>query len=109
MTQSKLRMHQSIAGYMFEGPYSNLERIKSVIGLWAVITTNTKLYYLIDIGYSLDVKKSLIENKREKCWEKFDRGQILYAFLHDKKITELEYKTILNEIRKKYENIPCGN
>jgi hypothetical protein len=109
MGQSKLRMHQSIAGYMFEGPYPDMERIGSVPGLWAIISTDTREYYLLDVGYSMDVRKALIENPREKCWEKFDQGQLFYAFFHEEKTEETKYNMILRDIRKNYENIPCGN
>ncbi|MBD3206036.1 hypothetical protein GF319_06800 [Candidatus Bathyarchaeota archaeon] len=109
MGQSKLRMHQSIAGYMFEGPYPNFERIQEVPGLWAVITTDTREYYLLDIGYSQDIKSSLVNNPRGKCWEEFDQGQMLYAFFHEKDTDEEKYNLILRDIRKNYENIPCGN
>jgi len=109
MGQSKLRMHQSIAGYMFEGPYPDLERIGSVSGLWAIISTDTREYYLLDVGYSVDVRKAFLENPREECWEKFDQGQILYAFFHEENTEETKYNMILRDIRKNYENIPCGN
>jgi hypothetical protein len=102
-------MRQSIGGYIFEGPYPNLERIESIDGLWAIITTDSREYYLVDVDYSSNVKNALGENPRESCWEEFTRGQLLYAYFHEKQLSEIEYKSILKDIRKKYLKIPCGN
>jgi hypothetical protein len=94
---------------MFEGPYPDLKRIKEDQGLWAVITSDAKEYYLLDIGYSTHIKRALVNNPREKCWKEFNQGQILYAFFHEEDTDELKYNLILRDIRKNYVNIPCGD
>jgi hypothetical protein len=108
VTVSQLRVHQSIAGYMFEGPYRGLERFPSESGLYAVISSDGKEYYLLDVGYSVNVKKSCQVNPRRTCWEQYRRGELQYSFLRDSQFSEEMYGLALKEIRKRYRGIPCG-
>jgi hypothetical protein len=93
---------------MFEGPYRGLERFPSESGLYAVISSDGKEYYLLDVGYSVNVKKSCQVNPRRTCWEQYRRGELQYSFLRDSQFSEEMYGLALKEIRKRYRGIPCG-
>ncbi len=108
VTVSQLRVHQSIAGYMFEGPYRGLERFPSESGLYAVISSDGKEYYLLDVGYTVNVKKACQVNPRRTCWEQYRRGELQYSFFRDTQFSEEMYRLALKEIRKRYRGIPCG-
>ena len=108
VTVSQLRVHQSIAGYMFEGPYSGMERFPGEEGLYAVISSDGKEYYLLDAGYSKNVKSACQRNPRKSCWEQYRRGELQFSFLRDPQFTEDMYRLALDEIRKRYRRIPCG-
>ena len=108
VTVSQLRVHQSIAGYMFEGPYRALERFPGEEGLYAVISSDGKEYYLLDVGYSMNVKRACQRNPRKSCWEQNRRGELQYSFLRDSQFNENMFRVALDEIRKRYRRIPCG-
>ena len=105
---SQLRLHQDIAGYRFEGPYLGLRRVPQGPGLYAVVSYDGKQYYLLDIGYAKNIKRSCRVNPKKGCWEKFKQGNIHYAFLQNDDLDEEAYRLIVEEIRKKYQKIPCG-
>ena len=105
---SQLRMHQPIAGYTFDGPYVNLKRIPEVDGIYAVTCSDLKRHYLLDLGYSWNIRKAVKTNPRRVCWEKNKLGQIMYAYLHIAEMAKENYISIIREIRKKYSKIPCG-
>jgi hypothetical protein len=105
---SQLRLHQDIAGYQFEGPYIDLRRIPQGTGLYAVISYNGKEYYLLDVGYAKNIRRSCQVNPRKECWEQFKQGNIHFCFLQNNDLDEEAYRLIVEEIRKRYKKIPCG-
>jgi len=106
---SQLRLHQDIAGYRFEGPYLGLRRIPQGPGLYAVVSYDGKQYYLLDVGYAKNIKRSCSVNPKKACWEDSKQGNIHYAFLQNDDLDEEAYRLIVEEIRKRYKKIPCGN
>lgn len=105
---SQLKMHQPIADYTFNGPYVSLKRIPEVEGVYAVTCSDLKRHYLLDLGYSRNVKKSFTSNPRRRCWEKNKLGTIMYAYLHVEEMGKEGYVGITREIRRKYPKVPCG-
>jgi hypothetical protein len=105
---SQLRLHQDIAGYQFEGPYLGLNRIPQNPGLYAIISYDGKQYYLIDVGYTKNIRKTCQINPRKECWDQNKRGNIHFGFFQNKDLDEEAYLIIVEEIRKKYKTIPCG-
>jgi len=93
---------------MFEGPYRGLDRFPGEEGLYAVISSDGKEYYLLDVGYAVNVKRACQRNPRKSCWEQYRRGELQYSFLRDGQFTEDMYILALKEIRKRYRGIPCG-
>ncbi|MFC1802997.1 hypothetical protein ACFL0D_03410 [Thermoproteota archaeon] len=106
---SQVRLHQEIAGYQFEGPYMSLRRIPQGNGIYAIVSYDGKQYYLLDVAYAKNIKNSCQVNPRKDCWEQFKQGNILFAFLQNKDLDVDAYRLIVEEIRKRYEKIPCGN
>ncbi len=105
---SQLRLHQDIAGYIFEGPYLDHQRIPEQDGLYAIISHDGKQYYLLDIGYAKNIKKACQVNPHKECWQQYKQGNIHYAFLRDPDIDTQSYRAIIADIRKKIPKIPCG-
>ena len=108
MSQPQLRLHQTIGGYTFEGPYMASDPLPGGPGLYAVVCSDQKGYYLLDLGYAPDIRKGVRGSRRRTCWEKNRRGVMMYAFLVDEKMSDIEYRAIENEIRGKYPKLPCG-
>jgi hypothetical protein len=105
---SQLRLHQEIAGYQFEGPYINLQRISKEPGIYAIISYDGKQYYLLDIGYSNNIRKACQKNSAKTCWETHNQGKIHFGFFKNDDFNEEAYKIIVEEVRKKYPKIPCS-
>ena len=105
---SQLRLRQEIAGYQFEGPYLRLRRVPQTPGLYAIISYDGKEYYLLDVGYAKNIKRSCQVNPRKECWEEFKQGNIHFAFLQSDDLDEEAYRLVVDEIRKRYKKIPCG-
>jgi ribosomal protein L24E len=105
---SQVRLHQNIAGYRFEGPYLGNRRIPQGSGLFAIVSYDGKQYYLLDVGYAKNINRSCRMNPRKTCWEKNRHGNIHFAFLQDDSLDEQAYRLIIEEIRKRYKKIPCG-
>ena len=105
---SQLRLHQEIGSYRFEGPYLDLIRVPQKPGLYAIVSYDGKQYFLLDVGYAKNVKRSCQVNPKKECWTEFNQGNIHYAFLVDDSLDAEEYRLIDVEIRKKYKKVPCG-
>lgn len=109
MGDSQLRMKQQIGDFTFEGPYPGLGRVPEREGLYAVVCSDQRQHYLLDVGYSKNVKRTLRYSPRRKCWEKNTRGPLSYAFLTDDQLAEQEYMVIEANIRSRFRKIPCGS
>lgn len=102
-------MMMVIGDYPFEGPHRSVKKIENRPGVFAVICEELGAYYLLDIDHSEDVRKSILNHERSKCWEKYRRGLIRYVVLYEKKPSSGSKEDIEKRIRKKYKNIPCGS
>lgn len=108
MSQPQLRMHQTIGGYTFEGPYMTIDPLPDAPGLYAVVCSDQKGYYLLDVGYSSKVRTAVRRSSRRQCWEDNRRGVMMYAFMVDPQLDETQYRAVEKEIRKRYPKLPCG-
>ena len=107
MSQPQLRLHQSIGGYTFEGPNMTAEYLPEKPGLYAAVCSDQRNYYLLDVGYSPNIKRAVKRGSRRECWEKNKRGVLMYAFMVDEQLNEEQYKAVSAEIRRKYPRLPC--
>ena len=108
MGQPQLRLHQKIGGYTFEGPYMTIDHLPETSGLYAVVCSDKKGYYLLDVGYSSIMRTALKGSNRRQCWENNKRGVLMYAFLVDQQLDETQYRGVEQEIRGRYPKMPCG-
>ncbi|MBN2335489.1 hypothetical protein JXL21_08000 [Candidatus Bathyarchaeota archaeon] len=105
---SQLRTRQPIGGFSFEGPYRTLERVPGEEGLLAVVTTDGRQNYLLDVLHVLNMLEAIKSNPRRRCWRQNSRGMLLYAFLRDEKLDTDTLTAIAGDIRKNINLIPCG-
>jgi len=104
---SQLRSKQPIGNYEFEGPYQTTERVPKEEGLLAVITNDGRQNYLIDVIHTINILASINESPRRSCWEVYNRGLLLYAFLRSEDLEKETYQSIDREIRAEMRSIPC--
>jgi len=100
-------MIMPIAQYPFEGPLRSVNKIENSHGVFAVICEFEGAYYLLDVDHSDDVKQTILNHERRKCWEKYHRGLIRYAVLYLHKKPPEEVEEIEAKIRKWHRSIPC--
>lgn len=98
-----------IAQYPFEGPHRSVKKIENIPGLFAVICKFVDTFYLLDVDYSDDVKKAILDHERRACWEKYRRGNIRYAVLYEQNFPSEAEEEIEKKIRHRYKKIPCGS
>jgi hypothetical protein len=56
---------------------------------------------------TLDVLASISDSPRRSCWEQYNRGILLYAFLRSDDLEAETYQSINRDIRTEMRNIPC--
>ena len=104
---SEIKQHQTIGGFDFEGAYRNISMIPEDAGLYAIVCMDTKQYYLLDIGYSENIKDTCESSPKKACWEEHKIGSISYAFYVDVEFTEETYMIALRDLQKMYKMSPC--
>ena len=107
MRQPQLRMHQNIGGYTFEGPYMTTEFLPEKPGLYAAVCSDQRNYYLLGVGYSLNISRAVKSGARRDCWNRNKRGVLMYAFMVEEQLNEEQYKAVAAEVRRRYPRIPC--
>jgi hypothetical protein len=101
-------MHQTIGGYTFEGPYMTADHMPAEPGLFAVVCSDQRGYYLLDVGYSSKIREAVKRSTRRRCWDENSRGVMMYAFLVDPQLDEARLRVVEKEIRRRYPRLPCG-
>ncbi len=59
-----------IAGYNFEGPFSNTSLLENRSGVYAIIGNNGQGNFLVDLGESAEVKNRVDNHDRKDCWKR---------------------------------------
>jgi len=108
LSQPQLRMRQTIGGYTFEGPYMTPDLVPQSPAVYAIVCSDQRNYYLLDVGYSADARRAVKRSPRRRCWEANTRGALMYSFLVDGQLDEEGYRALEKEIRGKYPRLPCG-
>ena len=104
---SEIKQHQTIGGFDFEGPYVNLTQVCEEEGLFAIVCMDTKQYYLLDIGYSKNIRDTCENSPKRACWEEHKLGVLRYAFYVDKEFKTETYGLALDDLKKMYKMSPC--
>jgi len=104
---SEVKQHQTIGGFDFEGPYVSLTQVSEEEGLFAIVCMDTKQYYLLDLGYSENLRDTCENSPKRTCWEEHKIGALSYAFYVDKEFTTETYGLALADLKKMYKMSPC--
>ena len=104
---SEIKQHQTIGGFDFQGSYVNLSMVSEEEGLFAIVCMDTKQYYLLDLGYSENIRETCENSPKRTCWEEHKIGNFHYAFYVDKEFTTETYGLALADLKKMYKMSPC--
>lgn len=105
----QLKTHQTIGGFDFEGPYDLPKQLPEKEGLFAIVCTDTRQYYLLDVGHSINLREAFTDNPKKECWETHKIGALQCAFYIDDNFNTRTYLIALKDLRKKYKKSPCVN
>lgn len=104
---SQVKQHQTIGGFDFEGPYRDLSMVPEDEGLFAIVCMDARQYYLLDIGYSENIRETCENSPKKECWEEHKIGTLNYAFYIDVEFTDETYRVALADLKKMYKMSPC--
>lgn len=76
-------------------------------GLYAIVCSDTRQYYLLDLGYSENLRDTCENSPKSACWEEHKIGRLNYAFYIDVEFSEETYKVALDDLKKMYKMSPC--
>jgi len=98
----------TLAGYEFEGPIMNSGDLKTLPGVFAVVTVVNTTPVLIDIDSGLDVCESAMKHPRRKVWRSMSKP-VGYVFVvrYQNTDDEVTREALVKEIRGKMD-VPCG-
>lgn len=109
--QENLRRNQlmiiPIAEYPFDGPHRTTNKIENKPGVFVVISEFVGKFYLIDVDYSDNVRDTILNHVRRRCWENYRKGKLRYALLYDQDFPGETKSEKVNKIRRRYRDIPC--
>jgi hypothetical protein len=102
-------MSMTLAGYESEGPTSKSHYLKTLPGIFVVITVVDATPVLIDIDSGSNVRELAAMHPRKKEWRHMSKP-VGYAFVAKYLNTENteKRKSLVKEIRSQMD-VPCGN
>ena len=90
-----------IGDYNFAGPFDSTESIEDKSGIYAIINYKEGKYYLLDVGESAQMKKTIEEQNKEE-WKTHSENTIMYSVRYTPDLKEAERKEIKAKISAKY-------
>lgn len=101
-------MNITIADYVFEGPYSSLEDLRSLPGVYAVLCRKGRgAVFLVDVGESYDVRRAVENHGGTQCWRENCGGDLALAVLYTPDLSGDGRRDIVGVIRAR-DYVPCG-
>jgi hypothetical protein len=101
-------MSITLAGYSFEGPYSQESSLRNAAGVYAILDERADSYYVLDVGESGEVKDRVESHDRRQCWKRYAQGPIRYAVHYTPSVSAAGRREIERAVRRKY-SPPCGD
>jgi hypothetical protein len=100
-------MSINIHGYIFEGPYTELNKLEDLSGVYAILDHRADATILIDVGESSEVRTRITNHDRKPCWTSKSQGTLSVAVKYTPNLQQTGRKEIEQAIRTKY-NPSCG-
>ena len=91
----------------FDGPVKSTDGLEEKPGIYAILYTSDKKYFIVDVGESDTVKTRIENHDRKNCWKEKFQGEFLYAALYTPDKDQTARNDIAGQIRSFYK-VPCG-
>ncbi len=73
-------MSIKLGKYSFTGPFETIDMIKDRSGVYAIVCSVDREYFLLDVGESLKLRTRIENYDKKDCWAKHCNGKItIYA------------------------------
>jgi hypothetical protein len=102
-------MFMKLAGRAFEGPTKTGSDLKTLPGVFAVITVWHTSPVLVDVDSGANIRESVKKHPRKKIWRKLSKpvGHVFVA-RYQNTDEKKERVALVNDIRRTMD-VPCGN
>lgn len=94
-------MTVKIGDYNFAGPFDSTDSIEDKSGIYAVLNYKDGKCYVLDVGESAQMKKTIEDHDREE-WKKRSESKIEYSVYYTPDLKEAERQEIEAKIRATY-------
>lgn len=73
-------MSIKLGQYSFNGPFASIDQVKDRSGVYAIVCTVDREYFLLDVGESLKLRTRIENHDKKDCWSKHCNGKLtIYA------------------------------
>ena len=98
-----------IGRYKFEGPFSSQDDVKEREGIFTILSRLQKnLYLLLDIGESDNLKKKVLERKKNILDQSNINEAIFFAVNYTQNLEQPGREMIVRDIKYEYEKLNFG-
>ncbi|MEA4981397.1 MAG: hypothetical protein VB066_01640 [Paludibacter sp.] len=64
--------------YSFAGPYTSIDQLRNMPGVFGVLCKVQGELFLFDVGESSQLKMKVENHENKECWNKNNQGQLQY-------------------------------
>jgi hypothetical protein len=102
-------MSFKVGGYSFTGRYAmnEINQIKDLPGLYAVMCRRGKRHYLVDVSESDKLRSDLEKNGKKKLWDQQCSGALVVSVYYTDGLERSDRVEMERKIRRRH-NPPCG-
>ena len=98
-------MSINIEGYEFEGPFTSVDSLESISGVYVIHYRNSQgKYSRLDVGESEDVKDRVENHDRKDCWKRNANGVITVSAYYCDENERVRVEKIIRD----RSNLACG-
>lgn len=95
-------MSLEIGWFSFDGPFEQLEELRSEAGVFAVLAEIDGRYDMLDVDEGEDLRHAAGEHERRTCWEEHAGGPLRYVVYYLPAEAPEAREKIVREIRMQY-------
>lgn len=101
-------MSVQIANYNFEGPYTNIDSLADLSGVYVVLDQRSNGLFVLDVGESSEVRTRIANHDRKGCWTSNSSGIVKVAVHYTPGLHQSGRQTIEQQLRQQYRPT-CGD
>jgi hypothetical protein len=102
-------MSFKVGGYSFTGRFAmdEINEIKDLPGLYAILCRRGKRHYLVDVGESNELRSELEKNGKKELWDQHCSGTLVVSIYYTDGLERSDRVEMERKIKRRH-NPPCG-